>query len=109
MQRDDALRDALAARYSEPAGLTSRRVYNTDESPIPNETGRTFVEAFNDGALLLKQVKALEEHRMKKTFLQLMDTYGYRPARSHSGWRKAADLLFLPKGVCANKGRPVQC
>ena len=45
--------DALAARYSEPAGLTSRRVYNTDESPIPNETGRTFVEAFNDGALLL--------------------------------------------------------
>ena len=46
---------------------------------------------------------------MKKTFLQLMDTYGYRPARSRSGWRKVADLLFLPKGVCANKGRPVQC
>ena len=44
--------DSLAARYSEPAGFESVKVYNTDESPMPNPTGRSFVDAFNDGALL---------------------------------------------------------
>ena len=45
--------DSLAARYTEPAGLSSIRVYNTGEGPIPNPTGQAFVEAFNDGALVL--------------------------------------------------------
>jgi hypothetical protein len=45
--------DSLAARYTEPLGLTSIKVYNPDESPIPNPSGRSFVEAFNEGALML--------------------------------------------------------
>jgi len=45
--------DSLAARLTKPAGLTSIKVYNTGDDPLPNPTGRTFVDAFNDGALLL--------------------------------------------------------
>ena len=45
--------DELAARYTEPLGLESVRIYNQDETPIPNLTGRAFVDALNAGALLL--------------------------------------------------------
>lgn len=45
--------DDLAARYTEPLGLESVKVYGQDESPIPNRTGRSFVDALNAGALLL--------------------------------------------------------
>jgi len=45
--------DSLAARYTEPLGLTSVKVYNPDESPVPNAVGKEFLEALNDGALLL--------------------------------------------------------
>ena len=45
--------DSLAARYTEPWGLTSVKVYNPDESPFPNVTGRAFLDAINDGAVLL--------------------------------------------------------
>jgi hypothetical protein len=45
--------DSLAARYTEPLGLTSVKVYSPDESPFPNAVGREFLEALNDGALLL--------------------------------------------------------
>ena len=45
--------DDLASRYTEPLGLESVKVYGRDDSPIPNPTGRSFVEALNAGALLL--------------------------------------------------------
>ena len=45
--------DDLASRYTEPLGLESVKVYSQDESPIPNPTGRSFVDALNAGALLL--------------------------------------------------------
>ena len=45
--------DSLAARYTEPLGLTSVKVYNPDDSPIPNAVGKEFLKALNDGALLL--------------------------------------------------------
>lgn len=45
--------DTLAARYAEPAGLTPVKIYSPDESPVPNPTGKQFVDAFNAGALLM--------------------------------------------------------
>jgi len=45
--------DSLAARYSEPFGLRSVKVYSPDETPIPNSTGRDLIRALNDGALIL--------------------------------------------------------
>jgi len=45
--------DSLAARFTAPLGLVSVKVYNPDESPIPNATGRKFVDALNHGSLLL--------------------------------------------------------
>ena len=43
--------DSLAARYTEPFGLSSVKVYNPDHSPVPNLTGRRFLDALNAGAL----------------------------------------------------------
>lgn len=43
--------DSLAARYTEPFGLSSVKVYNPDHSPVPNLTGRHFLDALNAGAL----------------------------------------------------------
>ena len=45
--------DFLAARYTEPLGFQSVKIYNPDESPFPNLTGRKFLDALNAGALLL--------------------------------------------------------
>ena len=45
--------DMLATRYAEPAGLTPVKIYSPDESPIPNPTGKQFIDAFNEGALLM--------------------------------------------------------
>ena len=45
--------DVLATRYTEPLGLESVKIYAQDESPIPNRTGRSFVDALNAGVLLL--------------------------------------------------------
>lgn len=45
--------DSLAARHAEPAGLTPIKVYSPDESPVPNATGKQFIDAFNEGALLM--------------------------------------------------------
>ena len=45
--------DSLGAHYTEPLGLSSVKVYNPDESSIPNRTGKEFVDALNNGALLV--------------------------------------------------------
>ncbi len=45
--------DSLAARYAEPAGLVPVKIYSPDESPVPNPTGKQFIDAFNEGALLM--------------------------------------------------------
>ncbi len=45
--------DSLAARYTEPAGLQSVRIYAPDEAPLPNPRGKAFVDALNDGALIV--------------------------------------------------------
>ena len=45
--------DRLAERYTEPLGLQSIKVYNEDNAPIPNATGKRFLDALNDGALLV--------------------------------------------------------
>nr|ADI22832.1 hypothetical protein [uncultured nuHF2 cluster bacterium HF0500_31B05] len=45
--------DRLAERYTEPLGLRSIKVYNADNAPIPNATGKRFLDALNDGALLV--------------------------------------------------------
>ncbi len=47
------LSDRLADRYTEPVGLQSIKVYNEDNAPIPNATGKRFLDALNDGALLV--------------------------------------------------------
>ena len=47
------LSDRLADRYTEPLGLRSIKVYNEDNAPIPNATGKRFLDALNDGALLV--------------------------------------------------------
>ena len=43
--------DSLASRYTEPFGLSSVKVYNPDNSPLPNLTGRDYLDALNAGAL----------------------------------------------------------
>lgn len=45
--------DELAARYIEPLGLEAIKIYNPDDSFIPNPTGKKFLDALNAGALLL--------------------------------------------------------
>ena len=45
--------DSLAARYTEPAGLQSVRIYAPDEAPLPNPRGKAFLDALNDGALIV--------------------------------------------------------
>lgn len=45
--------DSLAARYTEPLGLQSVRLYAPDEAPLPNLTGKAFLDALNDGALVV--------------------------------------------------------
>ncbi|NKB67523.1 MAG: hypothetical protein GKR89_10710 [Candidatus Latescibacteria bacterium] len=45
--------DELASRYTEGLGLEAVKVYNPDNSGIPNPTGKAFVDALNEGALLV--------------------------------------------------------
>jgi hypothetical protein len=45
--------DRLAERFTEPLGLQSIKVYNEDNAPIPNATGKRFLDALNEGALLI--------------------------------------------------------
>ena len=45
--------DSLAARYTEPAGLQSVRIYAPDEAPLPNPRGKAFLDALNHGALIV--------------------------------------------------------
>jgi hypothetical protein len=43
----------LAARYTEPLGFASIEIVNPDNTFLPNLTGRRFLDALNQGALLL--------------------------------------------------------
>ena len=43
----------LAERYTDPLGLEGVKIFNPDEAPSPNPTGLAFIEAFNEGALLI--------------------------------------------------------
>ncbi len=45
--------DSMAARYTEPIGLQSVRLYAADEAPLPNALGRRFLQELNDGALIV--------------------------------------------------------
>ncbi len=45
--------DALARTYTEPFGLESVKIYNPDNTPVPNVTGQAFLNALNRGALLV--------------------------------------------------------
>jgi hypothetical protein len=42
----------LASQYTEPLGIKSIQVNNPDELPIPNLSGKQFLDALNQGALL---------------------------------------------------------
>ena len=45
--------DELASLYTEGVGLEAVKVYHPDDSRIPNATGKAFIDAFNEGALLV--------------------------------------------------------
>lgn len=45
--------DSLAARYTEPYGLQSVKIYNAEEDMLPNERAREFLNELERGALLL--------------------------------------------------------
>ncbi len=45
--------DALAENYTQPFGLESVKIYNPDNSDVPNATGGAYLEALNAGALLV--------------------------------------------------------
>ena len=45
--------DELAANFTEPFGLRSVKIYNPDEAHLPNATGKAFLNALNEGALLV--------------------------------------------------------
>ncbi|MEE3259641.1 MAG: C25 family cysteine peptidase [Candidatus Latescibacterota bacterium] len=94
--------DSLAARYTEPTGLASVKVYNTDESPIPNETGRAFVDAFNDGALLLNFNGHGSAGTMQFLFTLSLPDWGYL-GQLHNGRRLPLVLaLSCLNGLFAN-------
>ena len=45
--------DSLAARFTEPLGLRSTKIYDDDDvDPMPKAIGRDFLEALNDGSLV---------------------------------------------------------
>lgn len=69
--------DSLAARYTEPLGLTSVKVYNPDDSPVPNPVGREFLEALNDGALLLNYNGHGSAPAMQYVFAADQPDWGY--------------------------------
>ena len=48
-----ASNDDLATRFTEPFGLSSTKIYSPDESPVPNQTGKRFLDALNHGALFV--------------------------------------------------------
>ena len=45
--------DALASTYTEPYGLESVKIYNPDKTPVPNATGGVFIDAMNEGSLIV--------------------------------------------------------
>jgi hypothetical protein len=69
--------DSLAVRYAEPAGLAPIKVYNPDEGPIPNPTGRAFVDALNEGALLLNFNGHGSPGTMQSLFTLSLPDWGY--------------------------------
>ena len=69
--------DALAERFTEPYGLVSVKIANPDNSPIPNETGRKFVDALNDGALLVNFAGHGSAGNMQFIFALQFPDWGY--------------------------------
>ena len=69
--------DSLIARYVQPAGLQPVRVYNPDESPIPNTAGRAFVDALNEGALLVNFNGHGSPGTMQSLFTLSLPDWGY--------------------------------
>ena len=69
--------DDLATTYTEPLGLRSVKIYNPDEAPIPNPTGVRFVNALNDGALLLNYAGHGSIGSMASVFAIDIDDWGY--------------------------------
>ena len=45
--------DSIIQRYIIPANLEPIKIYNPDETPLPNVTGKTLVDEINRGALLM--------------------------------------------------------
>jgi hypothetical protein len=45
--------DSIASRHLEPVGLRPQRFYAPDEEDLPNVTGKAFLDALNEGALVL--------------------------------------------------------
>jgi len=43
----------LAAQYIEPLGIQSVKIYNEVNAPVPNPDGRAFLDALNNGALMV--------------------------------------------------------
>ncbi len=94
--------DSLAARYTEKVGLSSVKVYNPDEAPIPNPTGRRFVEALNDGALLLNFSGHGSPGTMQSIFTLDLPDWGYL-AQVQNGRRLPLVLaLSCLNGLFAN-------
>ena len=69
--------DSLIQRYTNPANLQAVRIYNPDETPLPNITGKTFVDEFNRGALLLNFNGHGSPGTMQSLFTLSLPDWGY--------------------------------
>ena len=69
--------DALAERFTEPYGLASVKIANPDRTHAPNQTGREFVDALNDGALLVNFAGHGSSGNMQFIFALQAPDWGY--------------------------------
>ncbi|MEE3234919.1 MAG: C25 family cysteine peptidase [Candidatus Latescibacterota bacterium] len=69
--------DSLIQRYTNPANLQAIRIYNPDETPLPNITGKTFVDELNRGALLLNFNGHGSPGTMQSLFTLSLPDWGY--------------------------------
>ena len=89
--------DSLAARYTEPFGLSSVKVYNPDHNPVPNLTGRHYLDALNAGALTVNFAGHGSAGNMQFVFALQFPDWDYL-SHVHNGGR----LPFITALSCLN-------
>lgn len=69
--------DSLINKYVNPENLQAIKIYNPDEAPLPNATGKTFIDEFNQGALLVNFNGHGSPGTMQSLFTLSLPEWGY--------------------------------